>query len=79
MKFSCRCGELIRISGDIPNPVEWHLVSDVGFDELDEDATVDHVYFSSTLMFRCPACDRLWIYWDGLDGDATCYASEPPT
>ncbi|WP_345560798.1 hypothetical protein [Streptomyces plumbiresistens] len=27
-KFRCRCGEVISMSGAIPNPLEWHITSD---------------------------------------------------
>ena len=73
-KFRCVCGETIRTSGDIPNPIEWHLLSDVDFDEFHGEVEAEEVYLATTLMYRCPASDHLWIYWDGIDEEPTLYS-----
>jgi hypothetical protein len=31
-KFFCTCGTIVRTSGAIPNPNEWHLIADEDFD-----------------------------------------------
>jgi len=31
-KFLCTCGFEVRASGTMPNPDEWHLISDRDFD-----------------------------------------------
>jgi hypothetical protein len=72
-KLLCPCGEVIRISGSIPNPVEWLLVSDEGFDV---EGLIDRqkLYFEMTHLFRCPTSDHLFIFWDGFDAPGTTYA-----
>jgi hypothetical protein len=74
-KFLCTCGEQIRTSGEIPHPDEWLLFADkdipdeawegeVGFKELHDRAT--HA-------FKCRACGRLWVYWDGFGAEPKRY------
>lgn len=73
-KFECVCGEIIRTSGDIPNPIEWHLISDTRFDSFEGLVDAEDVYKATTIMFRCPASDHLWVYWDGFDEPPSLYA-----
>jgi len=47
-KWVCPCGNTIRSSGSIPNPQEWHIVSDADLGRValaaeltDDDAVVD--------------------------------------
>lgn len=63
-KLQCLCGTLIDY-GSIPNSVEWKLVSDADFDRLSDQPA--KLYGTMTVMFRCPVCSRLWIFWDGFD------------
>jgi hypothetical protein len=72
-KFLCPCGEVIRISGSIPNPVEWLLESDRAFDH---DHTIDpqELYFRMVHLFRCPTSDHLFIFWRGFDAPGTTYS-----
>jgi len=75
-KFNCVCGTVIRVSGDIPNPVEWKIMSDVQFDEFQGTVDVEQVYRACGSMFRCETCGRLWIYWNGFDTEPSCYSPE---
>lgn len=75
-KFWCVCRNLIRISGDIPNPIEWKLISDVKFDEFSGLVDAEDVYRAGVSLFRCATCDRLWVYWNGFDRPPTCYAPD---
>ena len=76
-KFRCVCGETIRISGDIPNPIEWHLLSDVDSDAFQglvqaQDvymATTPHVSLSSETM-------HLSIFWRGYDHPPALYSPQ---
>jgi hypothetical protein len=73
-KFVCVCGETLRISGDIPNPIQWNCLSEVQFDGLPDDASVTDAYLLATLMFRCPKSDHLWFFWEGIENDPQMYA-----
>ncbi len=65
-KFLCTCGAVVRVSGDIPNPFEWLLISDVKYDEFTGPVDAQELYGEMTHAFRCDACGRLWVYWNGL-------------
>jgi len=47
----------MRSSGPIPNPQEWHLVSDVAlndiFDRSTSDTVGEGVLRASTYLYRC--------------------------
>jgi len=72
-KYLCDCGEVLRTSGEIPNPMEWFLISASEFDsfygEVDSEALLQRM----TSLFRCPNCDSLWIFWAGFGGEPTVY------
>lgn len=76
-KFVCVCGQVLSTSGSIPNPDEWHIVSDEALEPIWESGAVDDVYRISTFVYRCPKSDHLWIYWDGWELPPTLYSPEP--
>lgn len=78
-KFRCVCGETISTSGGIPNPNEWHLLSDVDFDAFQGLVQAEDVYLATTIMYRCPTSGHLWIYWDGFDRQPSLYGPQSPT
>jgi hypothetical protein len=74
-KFLCACGDQIHTSGYVPHPYGWLLFADqdipegawkgnVGFKEL---------YDRATHAFKCPTCGRLWVFWDGFEGEPQRY------
>jgi hypothetical protein len=71
-KILCPCGETIRTSGPIPNPIEWLLVSDKAFDTL---GPIDRqeLHRQMVSLFRCPVSDHLFVFWGGLDSPGTTY------
>ena len=74
-KFRCVCGEVIRISGSIPNPDEILMISDNDFVEFHGKDFVDpdELYLAFTFAYRCPRSGHLWMFWDGLESDPSCY------
>jgi hypothetical protein len=78
-KFRCVCGEVIRVSGPIPNPNELLIISDADFAEFEEKTFIapDELGVSFTRAYRCPASGHVWIFWNGLEDDPICY--EPLT
>jgi hypothetical protein len=72
----CACGTTIRSSGDIPNPIQWMLMSDQDFGAFTGLVRAEDVYTNMTLAFRCPTCDRLYIFWRGMADDPVVYAPE---
>ena len=75
-KFYCVCGNLIRVSGDIPNPIEWKIISDDDFDQFEGLVDAERVYLACESMFKCDVCGRLWVYWNGVAAAPVCYAPE---
>ncbi|MFC0037851.1 hypothetical protein [Actinomadura rayongensis] len=72
----CRCGWKITVSGEIPNPLEWKIISDVQFDGFAGVVDAEEIYLAARSQFKCPVCGRLWVFWDGFDQDPSCYAPE---
>ncbi len=52
------------------------LTSDQDFDAFTGLVQAEDVYRNATVAFRCPQCDRLHVFWRGIEGDATVYAPE---
>ncbi len=53
------------------------MMSDADLHELPEHADFDDVLGPSRRVYRCDACDRLHIFWDGLsEWQPTIYAPE---
>lgn len=75
-KLRCVCLYDIPISGTIPNPNEWKMLSDTDFDSFAGLIEAEDIYLASGSMFRCPNCGRLWVYWNGFDHDPQCYQPE---
>ena len=75
-KWLCACGTTIRSSGGIPNPSQWMLISDQDFDAFTGLVQAEDVYTNMTVAFRCPTCDRLHIFWQGMSEDPVVYAPE---
>ena len=80
-KWLCPCGNQIRSSGAIPNPQEWHFLSDADlgelFDNHDPGITPEDVLGRSRFAYRCDQCGRLHVFWDGIgDWPPVIYAPE---
>jgi hypothetical protein len=69
----CKCQKHLHISGEIPNPVEWLIISDAAYDGFSGLIDAEGLYRAFRHMLKCPDCGRLWVYWDGFKGVAKCY------
>lgn len=76
--FRCTCGELIRTSGPIPNPIEWRLLKDEAFD-VPEYPVLDGwtLTMGSVTAYRCPRSDHLYVFWDGIENAPSLYTPTP--
>ena len=74
-KLLCACGEQIRTSGDTPHPYEWLLLADIDVrdDAWDGSTGFKELYEHATRAFKCPACERLWVFWNGFDSEPQRY------
>lgn len=73
-KMLCPCGEVISMSGPIPNPIEWLLISSVDYDRFQGTIDAERLYKSMISMFKCPKSGHLFIFWNGMGESATVYA-----
>ena len=83
-KWACPCGNTIRSSGSIPNPQEWHILSDADETHVAEsagfsdDASIVEFNERTRLVYRCEQCGRLHVYWDREQTwPPTVYVPEP--
>lgn len=74
-QIACKCGERLRL-GEIPNPIEWLLISDSDFDGMPEVLESDSLYNKMKSCLECPSCGRLWIFWKGFEDAPTEYISQ---
>jgi hypothetical protein len=78
-KLRCDCGEVLSISGPIPNPIEFKLLSDTQLDSFDETVDTHRIYMESTIGLKCQWCGRLGIFLSGVENRASCYKPELQT
>ncbi|WP_105971824.1 hypothetical protein [Streptomyces geranii] len=67
---------MIAMSGAIPNPLEWHLSSDQELEESWEAEDFARLQQVARPVFLCPRCGRIWVYWDGYEGERVSYVRE---
>jgi hypothetical protein len=67
---------MIAMSGEIPNPLEWHLTSDQGLEDFWESDNFEGLQPVARPVFLCPVCGRIWVYWDGYEGKRVSYFRE---
>jgi hypothetical protein len=71
--ISCACGNKLAY-GEIPNPIEWRMISDAEFDQFAGTVDAEDVYKKTVSALRCDRCGRLWIYWDGFENEPVVYS-----
>lgn len=64
-KMICSCQETLSY-GEIPNPIEWLIISDAAFDKFSGQVDSETIYQAMTSLLRCPNCGRLWVFWEGF-------------
>lgn len=74
-KEVCKCGNVISL-GEIPNPNEWLIISDVDFDKFSGNIDSDKIFRSAISMLQCGRCGRLLIYWKGFKSPPEYYFLE---
>lgn len=73
--INCKCG--VKLSyGEIPNPVEWLIVSDEDYNNYTETIDSEALYREMKSILKCFNCGRLWIFWNGFGSEPSCYAPE---
>ncbi len=70
--MSCKCGEILRW-GDIPNRLEWLIISDVEYDKYEGMVDSEELFRAFKSMMECPKCKRLYVFWRGFQENPFCY------
>lgn len=78
-KILCKCGNVINLSGDIPNSQEYIFTSDKEFDLLTNPIDTETLYKNLKSFFECSNCKRLWFFWDGFKNKPISYLPEKDT
>ena len=71
-KIICKCGEILNY-GEIPCALEYCFISDVEYDMIDSFVDSQKLYQKMKSFFKCPVCERIWVFWDGFQCNATEY------
>lgn len=71
----CRCGNKLNF-GKIPNPIEWLMISDEGFDKFQGAVASEDIYREMSSVLKCSRCGRLWVFWNGFDSAPVSYTPE---
>jgi hypothetical protein len=84
----CGCGEVFS-DAEFPSQNTFYLISDVLIEDLtasiiraveageDVESRVGFLLMSTGVRtYQCPNCERLLVFWDGLDHPARSYKPE---
>jgi len=74
-KIRCLCGEVIGL-GEIPCPYEYMFISDEDYDKFDDPIDSVNLYLKMTKLIKCPACGRIYIYWNGFNEEPEVFQKE---
>lgn len=77
-KIACKCGNVIRISGPIPNPEEWRYISDPELEDIagKESKNLNDLYAELKSFFKCQQCGRLWFFEEDFSKPPVSYIEE---
>lgn len=81
-KILCKCEYVLNLILS-PAPDGFRIVSEKMVDSLygmhvsSSDEIVSKIAIEGVLMFKCPACGRLIVFWDKTKNEPTIYALEP--
>jgi hypothetical protein len=76
--IKCKCGHVIKF-GEIPNPNEWLLISDIEYGKYLGAIDSEDLYREMKSMLVCNQCKRVWVYWEGYQKDPTPYTLDCPS
>ena len=76
-KFVCVCGETIKTSGEIPDPLQWLLISDVEYDDWAGPIDAEALYMAFKHAYECPKSGHVWVFDRDYEHEPRCYAPLP--
>jgi uncharacterized protein with PIN domain len=59
--------------GNVPNSIEWLMISDTRFDEFTGNVDAEELYAEFEHFLKCSKCGRLWMFWNGFKHQPACY------
>ncbi len=68
----CKCGNRLSL-GEIPNPNEWLMISDIEYDEFQGEIDTEKLYMKFKPLIICPYCERLIYFWNGFNDSPIFY------
>jgi hypothetical protein len=74
-KIKCNCGNILHL-GEIPDRNEYLFLSDIEFDEIFKDLDEEKIYLNTKRFYKCPVCERLFIFWDNNKNKFVMYKKE---
>ncbi|EHO15092.1 hypothetical protein [Myroides odoratimimus] len=74
-KLKCECNEVIKLR-EIPSPYQYLMISDVEYDSYSGLVDTEELYSKMTILVKCPACHRMYIYNKGFNSSPTIYCVE---
>ncbi len=75
-KMRCECGNILNY-GDIPCAIEYLFISDIEFDKFEDKVDTEKLYMQMKSILKCSKCNRLWVFWDGLQNKPKEYVEIP--
>jgi hypothetical protein len=76
-RFHCRCGKILS-NTLAPNEVELKVYTDKEWDDIINLGQIDSVDLPKPKrdVWKCPVCERVYVFDEGLDSVAKVYALE---
>ena len=65
-KIICKCNEVLDY-GNIPSPIDYLFISDIDYADYEDEVDSEVLYKHMKIFLKCPKCNRLWFFWDGMD------------
>jgi hypothetical protein len=63
--YLCKCDVRMDYT-EIPAACSYYLVEDAAVDIQEDITTHQAAWTDLKNVLRCPACGRLWIFWNGM-------------
>ena len=68
----CKCGHKISY-GEIPNPNELLVISDIEYDEFSGLIDSEKIHMQMKSIFQCQKCNRLFYFCNGFENEPIVY------
>ena len=52
-------------------------ISDIEFDKFQDKVDTEKLYMQMKSILKCSKCNRLWVFWDGLQNKPKEYVEIP--